>query len=110
MTFLAELQLPPVLAQQLPVGAVHLLDGLADLGTVETSGSATPQHFHPAWRGAGWWSRGAHLGPGAAQGLLEKQREVTDLTLQAVVVVGEGAQRRLQCQQVGPDTCRHQAG
>lgn len=60
--------------------------------------------------GAGWWSWGAHLGPGAAQGLLEKQGEVADLALQAVVVVGEGAQRRLQRQQVGPDTCRCEAG
>lgn len=39
---------------------------------------------------------GAHLGPGAPQGLLEEQGEVADLTLQAVVVMGEGAQRRLQ--------------
>lgn len=46
VTLLAELQLPPVLAQQLPVGAVHLLDGLADLGTAETRGSASPQHLH----------------------------------------------------------------
>lgn len=53
---------------------------------------------------------GAHLGPGAAQGLLEKEGEIADLTLQAVVVVGEGAQRRLQRQQVGPDTCRQEAG
>lgn len=53
---------------------------------------------------------GAHLGPGTPQGLLEEQGEVADLTLQAVVVVGEGAQCWLKRQQVGPDTCRHEAG
>lgn len=43
VTLLAELQLPAVLAQQLPVGAVHLLDGLADL-EVGSSGSVTPPY------------------------------------------------------------------
>lgn len=48
VALLAELQLPAVLAQQLPVGAVHLLNGLSDLGEAQSS-AARP---HRAGRGA----------------------------------------------------------
>lgn len=46
---------------------------------------------------------GTHLGPDAPEGLLQQQREAAHLPLEPVVVVGEGPQRWLQRQQVGPD-------
>jgi len=54
VTLLAELQLPPVLSQQLLVGSVHLLDGLADLrGDGEQRLSdPTPASPTDAWGGS----------------------------------------------------------
>lgn len=51
-----------------------------------------------------------HLGLDALEGLLQQQWEAPHLPLEPVVVVGEGPQRRLQCQQVGPDTCGDRRG
>ena len=45
-----------------------------------------------------------HLGLDALEGLLQQQREAAHLTLEPIVVVGQGPQRWLQRQQVGPDT------
>lgn len=51
-----------------------------------------------------------HLGLDALEGLLQQQWEAPHLPLEPVVVVGEGPQRRLQRQQVGPDTCEDRRG
>ena len=46
-----------------------------------------------------------HLGLDALEGLLQQQREASHLTLEPIVVAGQGPQRWLQRQQVGPDAC-----
>lgn len=45
-----------------------------------------------------------HLGLDTLQGLLQQQREAAHLTLEPIVVVGQGPKCWLQRQQVGPDT------
>ena len=45
-----------------------------------------------------------HLGLDALERLLQQQWEAAHLALQSIVVVGQGPQCWLQCQQVGPDT------
>lgn len=47
---------------------------------------------------------GTHLSLDALESLLQEQGEATHLPLEPIVVVGEGPQRWLQRQQVGPDT------